>query len=152
MSAKKPLADFRINLKLKLSALWTSVMFCYVYGDYFQLYVPKKVEQFMHGDTLLDSPLKLFLASILMAVPALMVFLSLILKPLANKWLNIIFGTIYTGIMVLIAVTSIAPWWTFYVFLAILESIITATIVWHAWTWPKREGITDGGQSPHQAG
>jgi hypothetical protein len=140
MNTKTPLADFPINLKLKLSALWSAVMFCYIYGDYFQLYVPKKVETFISGDTLLDSPFKLFLASVLMAVPALMVFLSLVLKPKANRWLNIIFGAIYTGIMVLIAVSSIAPWWTFYVFLAFVESIITATIFWLAWTWPKVEG------------
>jgi hypothetical protein len=139
MAHNTPLADFPINIRLKLSALWSAVMFCYIYGDYFQLYIPKKVEQFISGDTLLDSPVKLFLASILMAIPALMVFLSLVLKPFAAKWLNIIFGTIYTGIMVLIAITSIAPWWSFYVFLAIIESIITATIAWYAWRWPGEE-------------
>lgn len=112
-------------------------MFCYIYGDYFQLYIPKQVEQFISGETLLDSPVKLFLASVLMAVPALMVFLSLVLKPSVNRWLNIVFGTIYTGIMVLIAVNSIAPWWSFYLFLAIIESIITAMIAWQAWTWPR---------------
>lgn len=140
MQHKSPLADFPVNIRLKLSALWSAVMFCYIYGDYFQLYVPKKVEQFINGDTLLDSPVKLFLASVLMAVPALMVFLSLVLKPQANRWLNIIFGTIYTAIMVLIAITSIAPWWSFFVFLAIIESIITAAIVWQAWHWPGAEG------------
>jgi Family of unknown function (DUF6326) len=143
MHHKTPLADFPINLKLKLSALWSAVMFCYIYGDYFQLYVPDKVENFISGDTLLDSPFKLFLASVLMAVPALMVFLSLVLKPKANRLLNIIFGIIYTGIMVLIAFTSIAPWWTFYVFLAVLESCITATIVWYGWHWPKQGKGTD---------
>jgi hypothetical protein len=143
MLPKTSLADFPINLKLKLSALWSAVMFCYIYGDYFQLYVPKKVEQFISGDTLLDNPFKLFLASVLMAVPALMVFLSLVLKPQANRWLNMIFGTIYTGIMVLIAINSIAPWWTFYVFLAVVESCITATIVWYAWAWPKAANGAD---------
>lgn len=140
MQSGKTLADFPINPRLKLSALWSAVMFCYLYGDYFQLYVPGEVERFISGDTLLDSPLKLFLASVLMAVPALMVFLSLVLNPFAAKWLNIIFGTIYTAIMVLIAVNSIAPWYTFYVFLAVVECIITATIVWQAWRWPKQEG------------
>jgi hypothetical protein len=137
MAHNTPLSDFPINIKLKLSALWSAVMFCYIYGDYFQLYIPKQVEQFISGETLLDSPVKLFLASVLMAVPALMVFLSLILKPSVNRWLNIVFGTIYTAIMVLIAINSIAPWWSFYVFLAIIESIITATIAWQAWTWPR---------------
>lgn len=133
------LEDFAINVKLKLAALWTSVMFCYVYGDYFSLYVPKKVEDFISGDTLLNSPQKLFAASILMAIPALMIFLSVALKPRLNRLLNILFGAIYTAIMLLIACTTIAPWWTFYVFLAILESILTATIIWHAWKWPRQK-------------
>ena len=132
------LEDFKINVKFKLSALWTAVMFCYVYGDYFSLYVPKKIEGFINGDNLLDSPQKLFAASVLMVIPSLMVFLSLVSKPKINKWLNVVFGAIYTAIMILIAITSIAPWWTFYVFLAIVESCITLLVVWYAWTWPKQ--------------
>ena len=132
------LENFKVDVKIKLSALWASVMFCYIYGDYFSLYVPKKIEEFINGETLLDSPIKLFAASILMAIPALMIFLSIALKPKMSKWLNIILGTIYTAIMILIAITSIAPWWTFYVFLATVESIITSLIVWYAWNWSKQ--------------
>jgi hypothetical protein len=131
------LEDFRINVKFKLSALWSAVMFCYIYGDYFSLYVPKKIEEFIDGETLLDSPGKLFAASILMVIPSLMIFLSLILSPNWNKWLNIVFGVIYTAIMVLIALTSISPWWTFYVFLAVVESCLTSLIIFYAWKWPK---------------
>jgi len=40
--------------------------------------------------------------------------------------------------MILIAITSISAWHTFYVFLAILESLITLLIVWYAWKWPKK--------------
>ena len=32
--------DFQINVKIKISALWVVVMFCFVYGDYIQLHVP----------------------------------------------------------------------------------------------------------------
>ncbi len=90
---------------------------------------------------MLNSPGKLFAASILMVVPSLMVFLSLAAKPIVSKWLNIAFGIIYTAIMLLIAATSIAPWWTFY--LAVVESCITALIGWYAWRWPKESGGTD---------
>lgn len=131
------LEDFKINTKIKLSALWTSVMFCYIYGDYFSLYVPNKVADFISGQTLLDSPIKLFSASVLMVIPSLMIFISVIAKPKINRLLNILFGIIYTAIMLLIAFTSIAPWWSFYVFLAIVESILTAVIVWIAVKWPK---------------
>ena len=135
---KRILEDYKINVKLKLSAFWTSVMFCYIYGDYFGLYVPKKVEGLISGTNMLDSPTKLFLASVLLAITALMIFLSILLKPAINRWLNIIFGILYTSMMILIAITSISPWYTFYVFLAILESLITFLIVWYAWKWPKK--------------
>lgn len=131
--------DLPIPVKIKLSALGTAVMFCYLYGDYFSFYVPGAIESFISGKTLLNTPVKLFAASLLMTVPALMVFLSLILKPGVNRLLNIIFGILYTGIMLLIAVTSLAPWYTFYVFLAIVECFITSTIVCLAWKWPYSE-------------
>jgi hypothetical protein len=67
-----------------------------------------------------------------------MVCLSIILKPTINKWSNIVFGIFFTAIMLLIATTSLTPWRTFYVFLAIVESIITSLIVWYAWRWPKQ--------------
>jgi hypothetical protein len=82
--------------------------------------------------------MKLFLASALLAIPALMVFLSVTLKPQINRLLNIIFGTFFTAIMVLIAFTSITPWRAFYVFLAVVESITTSFIVWYAWKWPRQ--------------
>jgi len=143
MKNTNQLEDFKINVKFKLSALWTAVMFCYLYGDYFSFYVPKQIEGFISGDTMLNNPHKLFAASVLMAIPSLMIFLSLVSKPKINKWLNVVFGTIYTTIMILIAISSIAPWWTFYVFLAIVESCITSLVVWYAWTWPNQNISTD---------
>ena len=138
LSTINQLENFKVPVKIKLAALWCSVMFCYVYGDYFSLYVPNKVQDFINGKTLLDSPLKLFAASILMVIPALMIFLSVAMKPQLNRWLNILFGSIYTVIMLLIAISSIAPWWSFYVFLAVVEMALTTTIVIYAWRWPKR--------------
>jgi hypothetical protein len=134
--------DVKVNIKVKLSALWTSVTLCYLYGDYFELYVPQKTQGLVNGINMLDSPLKLFAASLLLAIPAIMVFLSIILDPIINRKLNIIFGVFFTAIMVLIAISSISSWRAFYVFLAIVESCITSLIVWHAWKWPKRTAQT----------
>lgn len=140
MNSYKPnfLKDFEINIKFKLAALWTSVMFCYIYGDYFELYVPDKVAGLLNGNNVLNSPMILFLASLLMTIPALMIYLSLVLKPKLSKWLNIIFGLLFTIIMILIAVTSITLWRTFYVYLAFVEVIITSMIVWNAIKWPEQ--------------
>jgi hypothetical protein len=137
-NSKETFEDFKINVKLKLFALWTSVTLCYLYGDYFELYVPQKAEGLVNGVNILSSPTKLFLASILLAIPALMAFISLILKPAINRIVNISLGTFYTLIMCLIAIGSLTPWRTFYVFLAIVESILTSLIVLYALKWPRQ--------------
>jgi hypothetical protein len=139
---KTVLEDFKINLKIKLASLWASVTFLYLYGDYFELYIPGKTAGLIDGNSLLNSPAKLFLASLLLAIPAVMVCFSILAKPLINKWLNIIFGLFFTAIMLLIAVTSISKWRTFYVFYAILESVLTSVIVWKAFNWPKQTDLT----------
>lgn len=131
--------DLKVNVKIKLSALWAASTFCYLYGDYFELYLPKKVEGLLVGENILDNPGKLFAAAVLMTIPATMVFLSIVLRPKINRILNIIFGLLFTTIMLLIAFTSLTPWRTFYVFLALVESILTALIVWYSWKWPKQK-------------
>ncbi|MEN2284312.1 DUF6326 family protein [Algoriphagus sp. SE2] len=127
----------KINIKIKLAALWTSALFFYIYGDYFQLYTPDKVESLISGNNNLDSPIKLLIASIVMAIPSIMVAGSILLKPTLNRILNIVFGSIFTLMMVAIGIYSTHDWHLFYVIYAFLESIITAIIVWNAWKWPK---------------
>jgi len=128
----------KINIKIKLAALWTSVVFCYLYGDYFELYTPEKVDSLISGTNVLDSPSKLLIASITLAIPSVMVALSILLSPKVNRFLNVLFGIVFTLMMILIGVNSLTPWYGFYVFLALLESIMTFLIVWFAWNWPKK--------------
>ncbi|MEP1150729.1 MAG: hypothetical protein JXR20_08625 [Balneola sp.] len=132
----------KVNIKIKLAALWTATTFCYLYGDYFELYTPGKVDSLISGENVLNSPMILFIASIILAIPPLMIFLSLVLKPQMNRILNIGFGLLFTIMMVLIAIGSLTPWYTFYVFLATVESILTAIIVWYAWKWPRKTNLT----------
>jgi hypothetical protein len=127
----------KVNIKIKLAFLWTSVLFCYVYGDYFELYVPEKVAGLFSGDTILNSPVKLLSASVILAIPSLMIALSALLKPKINRLLNLVFGILFTLMMLLIGINSLTPWYSFYVFFAFLESLITSLIVWYAWNWPK---------------
>ena len=131
------LENLKVNIKIKLSALWASVTFFYIYGDYFELYVPNKVQGIINGSSMLDNPVKLFAASVLLAVPSLMVCLSVILKAKMNRMLNLIVGFFFTALMLLIAVTSLSEWRVFYVFYAIIESILTSIIVRFAWKWTK---------------
>jgi len=135
---KRQFEDFKINVKLRLSALWASVMFLYIYGDYFELYVPKKVESLLNGQNMLNTPYKLFFATIVLTLPSLMIFLSLIMKPKWNRVLNISIGIFLTLFTLVVGASSFTEWRIFYVMLALLESIITSIIVWKAWHWPKR--------------
>lgn len=139
MENKTKLDEFKINVRIKLAALWTSVTFCYIYGDYFELYLPKKVEGLLNGNNLLDSPIKLFIASFLLLIPSLMICLSMLLKPFLNRILNIFFGIFFTLFVGLVGVSSISEWRFFYVFYAAVEIILTLTIVWFAWRWEKVE-------------
>ena len=43
------LSDFEINIKIKLSAIWSAVMSLYIYCDYFELYRPGKLESMIEG-------------------------------------------------------------------------------------------------------
>lgn len=138
MANQIQLENYTIPVKLKLAALWTSVMFLYIYGDYFELYVPDKVESLLSGSNNLNTPLNLFIASIVLAIPSLMISVSWMASPTLSRWLNMIFGIIFTAIMLLIAVTSFSPWRASYVFYALLESAITLFIFWSAWKWPRQ--------------
>ncbi|MBS1751438.1 MAG: hypothetical protein JST63_16170 [Bacteroidetes bacterium] len=120
-----------------LSALWASVMFLYIYGDYFELYVPEKVAGLLNGQNILNTPYKLLFATIVLTLPSLMIFLSLLMKPKWNRVLNISIGVFLTLFTLFVAVSSFTEWKTFYVMLSFLESVITSIIIWKAWYWPK---------------
>lgn len=129
--------DYKINIKLLLSALWASVMFLYIYGDYFELYVPGKTEGLLSGRNLLNTPYKLLFATIILTLPSLMIFLSLMMKPKWNRVLNIMVGVILTLFTLLVGISSFSEWRIFYVMLSFLEAILTAIIVWKSWHWPR---------------
>ncbi len=139
---KGELRDFEINVKFKLSALWTSVMFLYVYGDFFTLFLPGRIQNLMNGQSGVGAttPMRLLIFAVLMTLPSLMVFLSVALRPTINRWLNIILGLFFSAVMILIGVTSIDTWHTFYVYLAAVEALLTLLIVRYAWTWERDKG------------
>ena len=132
------LDDITIHVKIKLSALWAAVMFCYIYGDIFRLFQLGELQGMLEGKmwSLPVTQGLLLGSSIMMAIPAVMVFLSLALRPGLNRWLNIICGVFYTAIMLFTMTMPGA--WAFYIFLGVVEVALTVLIVWYAWSWPKQ--------------
>ena len=45
------LDDTKVHVKLKLFALWSSVMFCYIYGDFFGLFKTGALQAIISGRT-----------------------------------------------------------------------------------------------------
>lgn len=135
--ASTGLEDARVPVRYKLAALWTSVMFCYVYGDYFELYVPGKLQDMLNGKMALGAVTQGMLVgtAVLMAVPSLMIFLSLALPAVASRWLNVGAGLFYAAIMLLILFNGA---WTFYMLFAAIEVILMLLAVWYAWRWPRQ--------------
>ena len=71
-----------------------------------------------------------------MIVPSLMPFLALVLPVRLNRWLNIIFGVVYSLIMIAVIVAFKLGWY-FFIMYGVIEVILTLLIVWYAWNWPK---------------
>ena len=135
MGARPALEDSKINVKIKLSALWASVMFCYIYADYFGLFVPGAMQSMLNGQM---RPLGattqgvLVGTSLMLAIPSLMIFLSVALPPVVNRRLNIVVGAFYTGIIL------ITMWgWAFFIFYGVIEVSLTSLVVYYALKWPK---------------
>jgi hypothetical protein len=112
-------------------------MFCYIYADYFELYIPGKLQGMLSGSIAPLGPVTqgvLVGTATMLAVPSLMIMLSIMLRASLTRWLNVIVGIVYTLIQLLVVSGS---GWAFYSGLGILEAALTAFIVWTAWKWPK---------------
>ena len=132
-------ADQKINVRLKLSALWAALMLLYIYADHFSLFRTGQIEKMISGQIgpfpVTQGSLLAF--SILMMIPAVMVFLTLALKPNVSRWANIILGVLYT----LVNISNlIGETWVYYMFFGVVELVLTSLIVWYAWKWRNPEG------------
>jgi hypothetical protein len=131
--------DVKINVRIKLSALWITLMLFYIYADILGFYTPGNIESVVAGEIggVQISEGFLFMMAIWMAIPSVMVFLSLTLKANVNRWVNILVG--FLSIIALAATFFVGEFSARYTFQAILEAVLMASIVWQAWRWPKKE-------------
>jgi uncharacterized membrane protein HdeD (DUF308 family) len=135
------LEDVQVNVKFKLSALWVAAMFCYAYADIKAFYKPGSIGEVMAGKAAGMQISQVFLLSsaLLMAIPSVMVFLSLALKAKANRWANIIVGIFET---VIILIMLFMPGvWAYLMFYGVVEIVLTSLIVWYACKWPRQERV-----------
>ena len=134
----KSLEDVKVNVKIKLSALWIALMFLFVYVDFFGFFKPGTIEGILAGKVwvLEITQIWALTALILMTIPSVMIFLCLSLKPKVNRWTNIIVGIFF---LVVTIANPLGETWVFMWFGALAEGVLLLLIVWYAWTWPKQE-------------
>ena len=132
------LEDMKVHLKLKLALLWTSLMFLYIYVDYFALYMPNKMANIQQGKIFVFDITQGFLLTALVSVtiPALMIFLSIALPAKVNRLLNICIATVYIPFTLY---NLAGEAWMHMVFGAIVEVILLCLIIGYAWNWPRHK-------------
>ena len=132
---KQLLKDSKVNVKAKLSALWIVIMILYIYNDMFSLFKPGVLQSMLDGymGPFLASQGGLFAAAVLMAIPALMIFLSLVMKAKVNRIVNIVVSILYIGVMI----TSLIGEWYYYIFMGAVEIACNILIIVLAIKWPR---------------
>jgi hypothetical protein len=122
-------------------------MSCFVYADYFELYVPGKLQGMLAGRMDPLGPVSqgmLVGTSAMLAVPSLMIALSVLLPPGPCRWLNLVIGVLYAIIQLLVVSRS---GWAFYIGFGLLEAGLMAWVVWTALRWPREAQQAVGGKA-----
>jgi hypothetical protein len=135
-TSSSTLEDVRVGVRPKISALWIAMLILFAYGDIFGFFKPGQIEEVMSGEI---SGIEitqgfLFAISVYIAIASVMIFLTLVLRPTAARWTNIVMGVLYIVSIVAAAIGEDA----YYLFLSAVEIAMLLLIVGHAWTWPRR--------------
>ncbi len=132
MKTNNPLEDSKVNVKTKLAALWASFMFLYIYVDYFHLYMPHTLEDIQQGRVFefAISQTFLLIALVSVSIPALMIFLSVVLPAKVNRLTNLIVASIYIPYTLF---NLVGEAWAHMVYGAIVEVLLLCFILRYAW-------------------
>ena len=135
MSAPTDYRDYWINPRIKIAALWTSMLFVFVCVDLFSLYRSDvradieagKIAAFSIGQGYLLG------VTVYVLLPSLMLFLSLVLPVKVTRTANIVVALVYA----LTIVASAVGEWTYFILGSLIETALLVGIAYYAWTWPK---------------
>jgi hypothetical protein len=122
-------------VRIKLSALWTSMLFVFAYVDLFGLYRPDIRADLEAGEIGGFTVNQAFLAgtTAYILIPALMVFGALVLPRRVNA-----------GVAIVYAITIVAGAigeWTYYVLGSAIEVALLGAVTWYAWPSDQDVGV-----------
>jgi hypothetical protein len=126
-----------VNVRIKILALWTSTLFVFAYVDIFGFFRSDMQADIAAGKLSVGFTINqafLLGTTLYIAIPSLMVFLTLIMQPQANRMVNLVLCVVYSLTIVGGAIGE----WSYYIVGSALEVVLLAAIAFYAWTWPKK--------------
>jgi len=124
-----------VNVRIKISALWTAMLFVFAYVDIFSLYRPDfraDIEAGQIGGFTVNQSFLLG-TTIYIAIPSLMLFAALVLRPRINRIANIALSVIYALTIIVGAIGE----WNYFILGSVIEVALLVSIAYYAWTWPQ---------------
>ncbi|MFT4137073.1 DUF6326 family protein [Microbacterium sp.] len=132
-----PAVHASIPVQSKLAAAWTSFMLLYIYVDVLNFYKPGVVDGILNGRVwqfnVSATLLTVMLTSV--AIPAVMVTLSMALPARANRVTNLVVAALLVPYSIFNATGESGEWVGFYALSIGVELLLLAFILRSAWTW-----------------
>jgi len=126
------------EIKIKLSGIWVALMLTYLLGDVLRIF-SGDFSAGAIGEMQISQGMYLGMA-IIMVMPILMVFLSLMLKRKANRWANIIVAVFFFLFNAVGLPTYPSVYDQFLIVVGLAFNVLT---VWYAWKWSTRKEVQD---------
>jgi Family of unknown function (DUF6326) len=138
LSASRILRDERVGVRFKISALWVATLFLFAYGDIFGFFVRGRIEEVIGGKVSgieITQPF-LFAVSVYIAIASVMVYLTIVIRPSINRWMNLVLPLLYVASIVASVIGDASA---YFLLVSAVESVLLLLIAWHAWTWPTQD-------------
>ncbi len=117
-------------LKITLSGLWVALVLTYLLGDVLRIYSGDFKAGEIGGRKITQ---RMWLGiAMFMAIPIVMVFLSLTLNNSVNRWANIIVAILFFGFNLIGLPTYPSAYDKFLMVVGLVFNVLT---IWYAWNW-----------------
>ena len=119
-----------IDTRLKIASLWISMLLVFAYVDIFSLYRPGILAEIQGGSIYKFEITQtfLFFTTLYVAIPSLLIPLTLTMPPRLNRAVNIVVAALYAITVVGNAVGE----WTYYIFGSAIEAGLLFAVIYQA--------------------